>query len=238
LDQEIQENKLLLLGRLAATLSHEIRNPLSALKLNLNYLQMLTEDKNSEMAESVNSSLEVVDRIQTLIESILEFSRRSTLDIEISSLNHLVNKAVNLLSGTAEKHSIKLIKKLDPKLPEIPLNNNKIIQVIINLVTNAIESSEKGEQIVIKTYFEYTENFKFVILEVEDFGTGISEEDQKLIFKDFFTKKKTGTGLGLSVCKTILDEFNAELYFKSTVGEGTKFFVKFPISISRDENEC
>lgn len=238
MDQEIQENKLLLLGRLAATLSHEIRNPLSALKLNLNYLQMLTEDKNSEMAESVNSSLEVVDRIQTLIESILEFSRRSTLDIEISSLNHLVNKAVNLLSGTAEKHSIKLIKKLDPKLPEIPLNNNKIIQVIINLVTNAIESSEKGEQIVIKTYFEYTENFKFVILEVEDFGTGISEEDQKLIFKDFFTKKKTGTGLGLSVCKTILDEFNAELYFKSTVGEGTKFFVKFPISISRDENEC
>ncbi len=238
MSQAEQENKLILLGKLAATLSHEIRNPLSALKLNLNYLQMIAGEPSSEVKDSVNSCLEVVDRIQSLIETILEFSRRSSLDIEITSLNIVVEKAINLLQGTANKLSVKISKKLDRHIPELPLNNNKILQVVINLITNAMEASEKGGNVIVKTYTEETTLFKYVILEVEDFGTGMSEEDKNQIFKDFFTKKKTGTGLGLSVCKTILDEFNAELYFESTVGEGTKFFVKFPINLNEKTNEC
>ncbi len=226
MNNEIQNNKLILLGKLSASLSHEIRNPLAALKLNLNYLKMMQDDFDKEAAESISSSLEAAERIQNLVETTLDFSRRPKKDTGLFSLNNIIEKAVQIMHSNAKRRNIRIELFLQKDLPQINLNKNKILQVILNLLTNAIEASERDGVVNVKSSLSRDKNV--VLLEVEDFGVGINEEEKAHIFKDFYTNKSNGTGIGLSVCKMLLDEHKAEFYFHSEEGKGTKFFVELP----------
>ncbi|GAB6281565.1 MAG: hypothetical protein STSR0008_03060 [Ignavibacterium sp.] len=227
---EIQKNKLEILGKLSVGLSHEIRNPLSAIKLNLKLLQMSQNGSfDDEEKEYLSLCNEAADRIEDLIENILEFSRISSKDYITNSLNEVVITAIKILQPLASRKSIHIKHQLCNKLQNIELNKNKILQVIINLITNAIEASERNSEIIVKTYNKKANNKVFVVLEVEDHGEGISEENQSKIFQEFYTSKKAGTGVGLNVCKIILDDYNAEIKFKSFPNLGTSFFVFFPI---------
>lgn len=213
------------MGKLSATLAHEIRNPLSALKLNLNYLKMSEEEFDPEVIECLNSCVEAVERIQDLIENTLEFSRTPTKDEKETSVNEISMQAVDILSGTAKKKNINIVSELDEKLPMLLVNRNKILQVFINLITNAIDASERNSVITLRSY---QNSKKDVIFEVEDKGVGIKEEVKDKIFTDFYTNKKQGTGLGLSVCKKLLEEFESEISFKSEENKGTCFKIIFP----------
>lgn len=213
------------MGKLSATLAHEIRNPLSALKLNLNYLKMSEEEFDPEVIECLNSCVEAVERIQDLIENTLEFSRTPTKDEKETSINEISMQAVDILSGMAKKKNINIVSELDEKLPLLLVNRNKILQVFINLITNAIDASERNSSISLRSY---QNSKKDVIFEVEDKGVGIKEEVKDKIFSDFYTNKKQGTGLGLSVCKKLLEEFESEISFKSEENIGTCFKIVFP----------
>jgi len=211
------------MGKLSATLAHEIRNPLSALKLNLNYLKMSEEEFDPEVIECLNSCVEAVERIQDLIEDTLEFSRSPNKDEKETSVNEISMQAVDILSGTAKKKNLNIVSELDDKLPMV--NRNKILQVFINLITNAIDASERNTNITLRSY---QNSKKDVIFEVEDKGVGIKEDVKDKIFTDFFTNKKQGTGLGLSVCKKLLEEYESEITFKSEENNGTCFKILFP----------
>lgn len=213
------------MGKLSATLAHEIRNPLSALKLNLNYLKMSEEEFDPEVIECLNSCVEAVDRIQDLIENTLEFSRTPNKDEKETSVNEVSMQAVDILSGTAKKKNINIVSELDEKLPMLLVNRNKILQVFINLITNAIDASERNSSVTLRSY---QNTKKDVIFEVEDKGVGIKEEVKDKIFTDFYTNKKQGTGLGLSVCKKLLEEYESEISFKSEENNGTCFKIIFP----------
>ena len=113
-------------------------------------------------------------------------------------------------------------------------DKNKVLQVFVNLITNSIESSEDGASVYIRTVDNLPDN---IIWEVEDNGSGISDEIKEKIFQDFYTSKVNGTGLGLSVCEMILKQCQAEIDFTSTVGVGTKFIIKFNPNLMKDENE-
>ncbi len=220
---DIQNNKLLILGKLAASLAHEIRNPLSAIKLNLDYLQM-TDVNSGEGAECIDSSMEAVNRIQQLIENTLDFSKAPNSDQEDCSLNEVVLQAVGILKSVSRKQNVKIETELDENISLLVLNKNKILQVFLNFLNNSIDALGTEGTIKVVT----AENKENVYFYVEDNGIGISDEDQKKIFNDFFTKKETGTGLGLSVCKQLLDEHGAEIKLDSELGKGTKFTVLFP----------
>jgi len=213
------------MGKLSATLAHEIRNPLSALKLNLNYLKMSEEEFDPEVIECLNSCVEAVERIQDLIEDTLEFSRSPNKDEKETSVNEISMQAVDILSGTAKKKNLNIVSELDDKLPMLLVNRNKILQVFINLITNAIDASERNTNITLRSY---QNSKKDVIFEVEDKGVGIKEDVKDKIFTDFFTNKKQGTGLGLSVCKKLLEEYESEITFKSEENNGTCFKILFP----------
>ena len=230
LEENIHKNRLLIVGKLAATLSHEIRSPLSVLKLNLHYLNTYETDFSDEVKESLEACIESTNRIQYLIESILEFSKKSLDNNQECSVNQLIKKALGLVNKIAANKHIIVNDDCSKDIPIVVLECNKLLQVIINLLANAIEASNEKSTVIISSSI-FNENSKdYIKIEVQDFGVGMTECQKKQIFQDFFTSKKEGTGLGLSVCKSIMNEFNGDITFESKLGEGTKFIVFFPIN--------
>ncbi len=221
---DIQSNKLLVLGKLTASLAHEIRNPLSALKLNLDYLILCKDELNSELIESIEACKEASERIQILMENTLDFSRRSTKEVNYHSIGDILQQAISLIDGEAKRKNILINLICQTPVPHINVNKNKILQVFVNLIHNAIEASFMNSKIDIKISFDD----KNVLFEIRDYGVGIKDEDKIKIFSDFYTSKAHGTGLGLSVCKMLLDECDAELNFESNEGKGSRFFIIFP----------
>ena len=228
----VQNNKLTILGKLTAGLLHEIRNPLTVIKLNLDYMKMFENELSSEIQESITSSLEAFERINFIISDILDFTRKSSDANKPISINTITNRTIEIVSITASKRGIKIIKELDETIPSIHANENKLLQVFINLINNAIEASYDRGNVIVRTKRDNDKNT--VLWEVQDFGCGIKPEDKEKILAGFFTSKDKGTGVGLTVCKRLLNEINAELYFESEYGKGSKFFVKFNSIVTND----
>ncbi len=233
-DNNYQENKLRILGKLTASLIHEIRNPLSAIKLNLDYLKMIENELPGEAVESVEYCKDALLRIQYLVDNILTFSRKNFNGDKHCSINEITENVVSIVKYDAERKNVQIKTELDDSLPEVNFDKSKLLQVFLNLVTNSIESCINGGKILIKTYGDSSE---FIVWEIKDSGMGISDENKTKIFNDFYTNKEKGTGLGLSVCKMILDEFNAAIDFESTLGEGTRFFIRFNLNLLQGRNE-
>lgn len=223
-----QKNKLEILGKLTASLSHELRNPLSAIKLNLDYMNMSSADLPEDIKESLSNCIEGVFRIETLIEDILSFSRKSKGTHNPISVNEITQTAVSLTSARANKSKIKIDLKLAKNLPLVNFSKNNLLQVFLNLLTNAIEACEgKGDKVIIKSYVKKAKGNEKVVWEIKDNGIGIKDEDKQKIFGEFFTNKNRGTGIGLTVCQSLLEEKGAQLAFESQYGKGTKFIVIF-----------
>jgi len=231
LADKIHDNKLQLLGKLTASLSHEIKNPLSVLKLNLDFLKMSKEQYDDETNECINASLESVNMINELIRNTLEFSRKNRDDFNFHQVNKIIYKAISITKGSAARRNINFILDLDPKLPELEINETKILQVFVNLITNAIEASEKDTQIVITSKL-FSNNIK---IEVVDEGCGITNEAKQKIFSEFYTTKEEGTGLGLNVCKNLLEEHEAKIIVEDNKIKGANFIVEFPIFITEEK---
>lgn len=235
-DEHVLDNKLQILGKLAASLIHEIRNPLSVIKLNVDYLILLRDQLTDETNECVESCKEATERLLFLVENFSDFSKKHNLSTDVCSINDITQIAVNIMQVNASRLNLYIESELDPTIPSIYFQKDKLLQVFLNLINNAIESNNKTPKIYVRTYYKSSNNGKQIIWEVEDSGIGIPDESKDKIFTDFYTSKKRGTGLGLSVCKSILQEYNASIEFESTEGVGTKFNVIFNPSSIREKN--
>lgn len=223
-----QKNKLEILGKLTASLSHELRNPLSAIKLNLDYMRMSSDDLPEDLVESLDGCLAGVQRIEYLIENILSFSRKNRDNEMLVSVNDISETAINLSSAKANREGVKILTDYASTLPKIEFSESNLLQVFLNLITNAIEACEEsGGKIEISSYTAIHLNQNKIVWEIKDNGGGISEENKEKIFGEFFTSKKSGTGIGLSVCRSLLDEKDAKLEFHSEFGVGTTFSILF-----------
>lgn len=232
----IQNNKLALLGKLTAGLLHEIRNPLTAIKLNLDYMKMLEDELSGELAESVTSSLAAFDRVHFIIEDVLDFTRKSSNQMKLTCINSVTDRSLEILAITASKRGIRINKEYDTSIPGIVANENKILQVFLNLIGNAVDASKDKSNVIIRTkWYSNSDNNK-ILWEVEDFGCGIKPEDKQKILEGFYTSKTQGTGLGLSVCKRLLDEIEAELNFESEYTQGSKFSIIFRAENNKNES--
>ena len=220
---KVHENKLQILGKLAASLTHEIKNPLSVLKLNLDFLKMSKDNFDQEINECIDASLEAADIINQLIHNTLEFSRRNKDTFEESDLNDIIDKAIVITRGLSNKKNIKFILNFDKTLNTIKVNETSILQVFVNIISNAIEASQTNAKIYINT-FNCDDH---ICAEVIDEGIGIMDEDKDKIFDEFYTNKENGTGLGLHVCKTILNEHGASFNLTNYNDKGTIFKVNF-----------
>ncbi|MDP3684157.1 MAG: HAMP domain-containing sensor histidine kinase [Ignavibacteria bacterium] len=231
----IFENRLHILGKITATLLHEIRNPLSVVKLSMDYLNMHRDELSEDLIGTIENSSQALFRIQALVDNLLFFSRPNTREEKLCSINQISDYAFDIVEVDASRKNIAMFREYSGKnIPFVKCDANKLLQIFLNILTNAVDACNNGDKIIIRVYSDPANNITW---EVEDTGIGISEEDQKAIFSDFFTKKVKGTGLGLSICKSLATELNAEINFESQLGKGTKFTLLFNSNFAVKENE-
>lgn len=230
----IFENRLHILGKITATLLHEIRNPLSVVKLSLDYLNMHRDELSEDLIGTIENSSQALFRIQSLVDNLLFFSRPNTKDEKLCSLTQISDYAFDIIEVEASRKNILMKREYAANVPNIKCDANKLLQIYLNLMTNAVEACKEKDKITVRVFIDKAQN---ICWEVEDSGIGISEEDKKEIFTDFFTKKIKGTGLGLSICQSLANELNAEINFDSQVGKGTTFRILFKPNSAENENE-
>ncbi len=223
-------DRLSSLGMLTAGLAHEIRNPLVAIRT---FTQLLPERyQDAEFRELFQTLvLKEVDRICGLVNDLLSFARPSTPNVSAQDVNEIVENIARILETEAKEKDVKVGIQLAAKLPKIFIDKEQIKQVCMNLILNAIQSIERGGAVNVSTgLLGHNGSNRFVQIEVRDTGVGIPEKDIEDIFNPFFTTKKDGSGLGLSISHQIIKEHGGYIVVESQVGRGTSFFVRLPVS--------
>lgn len=231
MSDNVHDNKLQILGKLAASLTHEIKNPLSVLKLNLEFLNMSREKYDAETIECIDASLEAADIINKLIHNTLEFSRKHKHDYDHYNINDIVKKSIDITRGSSNKKNIAYSLDLNKNLPSLYVSETKILQVFVNIISNAIEASPKNSKISIST----SNSKNKIKINIIDEGCGLKNSEAEKVFDEFYTNKHTGTGLGLSVCKKLLDEHQAEYSLTNNKEKGTTFKIEFDLAKSEEE---
>jgi signal transduction histidine kinase len=204
-------------GELAATLAHEIKNPLNAIGGAASYIGK--NYSGSLIAEFVKIISDEAVRINKLTSTLLNFARPVQPQPEPNDINTLVEETISLLSQESKEHQVTLEKHLAQRLPLVNCDYNQIKQILINLLINSFDASRQGGTVTVETKC----NNGNVLISVEDNGNGIPPENINHIFNPFFTTKTRGTGLGLAISKKIAREHSGDLLVKSTAGQGSIF---------------
>lgn len=224
-------DRLAKIGQLAAGIAHELNNPLGNI---LGYAQLSakSEDLPLQAAEDLDRIIQISLHAREIIKKLMLFSRQMPSKIEPIDLNLLLDRTLNFLDHICRKSRVKVVRDFDENLKEISADRAQIVQVVMNLVMNAVQAMDKGGKLIIKSFQEPGH----VCFAVKDTGTGMDQETLKQIFMPFFTTKDVdqGTGLGLSVVHGILETHGAFVTVSSQKGHGTEFVVKF-IDDSQDE---
>lgn len=222
------------LGEMAAKVAHEIRNPLLSIG---GFARRLQSKLKGEMQEHAKIIVEEVQRLEGILNDTLSFVKTARVQKRMVDINELFDNVAGLLEPALHDSGNILIK--DIKVPIlIFIDHDRIKEAILNIVTNAIQATDKGT-ITIRadttiTYdnidlFGNRAEKKEVVIEVEDNGCGIKEEDIDRIFDPFFTTRAAGTGLGLSITKRIIEEHGGRIEVESKWGKGTKFTIYLPL---------
>jgi len=228
--QLIQAEKMESVGRLAAGVAHEVKNPLAIIQLGIDFLKQ-TMKGGEESAEVIEEMEDAVRRADTVIKGLVDFSRSDKLSMEQNDLNTVLEESLRMVSHELSTHKIALEKHLADDLPAVQMDRNKIQQVFINLFMNAIQAMVQDGTLSVKTLLAQGEDGKKRIkVVIEDTGPGIPDEKLNKIFDPFFTTKPTGkgTGLGLSVVRNIIELHNAEISVQNRETGGASFVITFP----------
>lgn len=226
-DEMLIAERLSLTGKIARTIAHEVRNPLTNLNLALDQLRDELDPTN-DSAKLFGDIIERnANRIEQLIGEMLNSSKSKELHVELYSVEELLEETLLLALDRIKLHEIRLEKIYQPDMPRILADKEKIQIALLNIIINAVESMAPGTGILtIRT----KSNPQVVSIEVCDNGKGIPEEDVKKLFDPFFTSKKSGMGLGLTSTKNILNSHSALVEVQSEIGKGTTFTISFKLA--------
>ena len=233
-EQVIRAEKLASLGKLSATIAHEINNPIAAV---LTYVKLMmklvtegnfSQDRAQDIARYLGTMVSEMTRCGEIVKNLLAFSRRTKIEIIPHDINQIIHRTLVLISHDLELKEIQLKGKVAPDLPKVKCDFRQLQQVLLNLIGNASEAMEGGGELVISA--KLAEKNGYLEITIADTGCGISEQDQKHIFEPFFTTKEEGkgVGLGLSVVYGIITNHKGTIEVKSDVGKGSTFKVLLP----------
>lgn len=224
----IRSEKLASVGRLSAGIAHEINNPLFPLRINLEHMLEDIEEGLPITVRDVEETLKSVERISRIVRQLLEFTGKDNSnqpDIENINLNNIIDNVISLSKKYLE-HSQVNIKVDVPTLPSIYGNRDQIEQVFLNITLNAKAAMPQGGDLSIVGWVEHSE----VVLEFLDSGIGIHKDIIDKIFEPFVSTKEDGTGLGLFISYSIIENHQGTIDVASKLGEGATFTVRLPIT--------
>jgi signal transduction histidine kinase len=223
----VQHEKLASIGRLAATIAHEIRNPLTSVKLNI---QKVAEEEGC--AETVQAhldlTLEGIDQIERFIKELLNFTRVQELSLERFPVEQVIEESLKLLKDTLAQKRIVVERTTSGCLPPILVDGDKLRQVFVNIVRNSQEALETGGRIVIASDTVEDGGRTKVRVRISDNGPGIPEKDRETIFEPFYSTKPSGFGLGLANARKIVEQHNGTIRVAKKRGRGCAFIILIP----------
>jgi two-component system NtrC family sensor kinase len=222
----VQSEKLASLGKMAAGVAHEINNPLTSILLNT-HLMLEKLDKRHDFYENLSLIADETSRCTEIVKGLLEFARQNPPEKVYTDVNDLIERTAQLLENQASFQNIRIVRDLDPSLPPVKLDKNKIQQVFWNLMLNAFEAMPKGGQLTVLG--RLSGDKRYVEIRFVDTGVGIPKENIHKLFDPFFTTKSSGTGLGLAVTYGIIEQHDGKIEVKSEIGQGTVFTLSFPV---------
>lgn len=238
----IRAEKMETVGRLAAGVAHEVKNPLAILLSGIEYLEQTPAAHDGTIGLVLKDMREALSRADSVIRGLLDFAAAQELGVQPENLNEVIERPLALLRHDFAKAEVTVVKELAEDLPLVQVDRNKIEQVFLNLFLNAIQAMPQGGRLTVRTSVRLasaaevasdhgtrgTDRFRMgarqVVVEVEDTGTGIPEEMMAKLFEPFFTTKPTGkgTGLGLAVSKKILEMHGADISIKNRAEGGIR----------------
>jgi len=220
--QLFESEKLAAVGRLAASIAHEVNNPLEAIKNALYLMESGSEgDKNFRFLEIARKETE---RVSHIIRQMLGFARRSG-EVDWVDVNQLIEETLVLLEKKMRQLRIRVNRNLDETLPKIRARADQLRQVILNLIINAQQAIQGGGEITIRTSHYEQALQPSILIQIGDSGVGINEDDLNHIFEPFFSSGKKGTGLGLWVTQDIVRQHGGRIEVTSELGRGTVFTI-------------
>ena len=236
-EQLLEAGKLASIGELSAGVAHEINNPLAII---LTERQLLLDAvqhapiADPEFQEQFSDSMSQIDiqvqRCKRITQNLLRFSRRTESMIETVDLNGFIREVIDLMEREARTSGIKFFSELDPQLPPLLSDPSQLQQVLLNLITNAIDAHDGKPYGSIRVSTRADHRLQQAELTVADTGVGIKPEHLRRIFDPFFTTKAVGkgTGLGLSICYSIIRRLGGNISVRSEPGKGTEFTIVLP----------
>ena len=229
--------QMVVIGELAAGLAHEIKNPLSGIKVTLELLAEETNIPESDK-EIGEQAIKKIKQIELLLKSLLDFAKPPKPQFILTDINRELEKILQFARkypsfSSGEKNPIKIDMDLSADLPQISVDPMQMEQSYLNLILNAFDAMQEGGTLNIMTRYEDKDHT--VIIEIQDTGKGIETDKVKDIFKPFFTTKAKGTGLGLAVTKRFIEQNGGNIYVESAPGKGTTFKIILPAKDSENK---
>ena len=216
------------IAKIAGGLAHEIKNPLSTIRLNM---ELLAEDfldsevpRDRRALSKINVVQRECQRLQNLLDDFLNFAKLRTLRLEPCDLNAEIDRVLEFFRPKADQAGIDIVKYFDPELPSVVIDQEAFCGALLNLILNAQQAMPDGGQLVVRT----RPSSGGVAIDLIDTGDGMDVETQSHIFEAFYSTKSGGSGLGLPTAKKIIEGHGGRITAQSELGKGTHFTVELP----------
>jgi len=219
----LQSERLAAVGKAVAYVVHEIKNPLMIIGGFSQQIKKHLPDEKSR--KKIDMILDEVSRLERLIENLGDFTKEYRLIKRPSDINSVITDVLKMMKEIYPKNKYKFVEHLSPEIGEVMCDPDKLKQVFINIITNAIQAMENGGTVTVTTQ-KLKDNG--VEITIEDEGKGMSEEELLHIFEPFYTTRDSGSGLGLAISYRIIEAHKGEIKAISKPGKGTKFIIRIP----------
>ncbi|MGJ4744749.1 ATP-binding response regulator [Leptospira sp. SA-E8] len=244
-EQLIQAQKLESLGTLASGIAHDFNNILSIMMGHTSVLE-ISRNNPEKFSQHISALHMATQRGASLVKQLLTFARKTEFNLELAQINDIILEISKLISQTFPKN-IRLFTDFQENLPLVQVDTNQIHQVLLNLCVNARDAMQEGGVLNMETFLADSENLKvgysksltekYIVLRISDSGSGMSEKTKQRIFEPFFTTKDIGkgTGLGLALAYSVIDNHKGWIEVESELGKGTTFLIYLPVPKEKSE---